>query len=375
MKVLFVTVPVKGDGGRTLPSCYPWHLAAVAGTGGFDAEVFDTGDPRSSLEGLLIKAGRSGLVFVEGGSWIASQGGIAPALKREHPRLGVACLAQSFCMDDGGEMIPGVDYVIEGDPEKPLLLLLNALKKGAAGNVDVPGVSAVRNGVLVRVDGGKCLTDEEMERLPFPPFHQVPCGVYDDLPMETSRGMPFFSPFDSSPFGSTWRFMSAQGIYERYYRYREQCFSRLRSPSPRIVVIDRCFTCKPRRMFDLSRICKRRGVRIPLIYRSRCSDILEEGLAGVLEPFTQEIILEPGAGYASGLARLKKGYVLDVIGEAARLLKNSGMGGKARFVFKTGFPWETPAQAAQTRDFAARLEERYGVRCQVKPMKIEASSR
>lgn len=136
---------------------------------------------------------------------------------------------------------PGVDYIIRGDAEAALPMLLRALD-GRADLDSVPNLVARGPDDSPRLNRFEYI---DIEAHPSPAFQ----GEQFTVPYESMRGCPFTCKYCSFPAASPkWRFKSAEKIVNDWKRYADQNHARL------IAALDSTFTIPParlRRLFEL----------------------------------------------------------------------------------------------------------------------------
>ena len=130
-----------------------------------------------------------------------------------------------------------------------------------------------------------------------------------------------------------------------------------------IYVIHDEFSMKPKRTIEITNILRRRGLNPTLIYDSRATDLLYDGLIPSIAEFTGQFLVGAECGYDEGLKRIGKGTTVEILENAALLLHQQGLAGRADFSFSTRrSPWESAAEVRKTCQFAAHLFATYGVR-------------
>jgi radical SAM superfamily enzyme YgiQ (UPF0313 family) len=118
----------------------------------------------------------------------------------------------------------------------------------------------------------------------------------------------------------------------------------------------------PKRTIQITEVLRRRGVEPVLIYDSRATDLLYDGLIPSMAPYTGQFLVGAECGYDEGLKLIGKGTTTKILEDAARLLYKHDLSGRADFSFILGLPWETVAEVRKTCQFAAHLFSTYGVR-------------
>ena len=95
------------------------------------------------------------------------------------------------------------DVVFRGEAERSFPQFLEALEGGSSFE-HVKGITyRAVDGTIVANQPADMLTVEEMNALPLPAFDKIPAGLYDFVPVETSRGCFFHCKFCALPFPQT----------------------------------------------------------------------------------------------------------------------------------------------------------------------------
>jgi anaerobic magnesium-protoporphyrin IX monomethyl ester cyclase len=252
-----------------------------------------------------------------------------------------------------------VDYVVRGEGEIAIQSLCAALEKGS-GIDEVPNLSW-RDG-----DGRVCrnpipakISKTQLGDFPIPDFSQLPMKLYKGLSIESSRGCAFDCSFCSTSYRKTWRGMPAAMFVDRL----EQMMPGVkRTQLEMIHVIDDEFSMNPKRTIEITDILRKRSMNPILIYDSRATDLLYDGLIASIAEFTGQFLVGAECGYDEGLKKIGKGTTTQILEDAAKLLHAHGLAGAADFSFVLGLPWETATEVRKTCQFAAHLFATYGVR-------------
>jgi len=137
---------------------------------------------------------------------------------------------------------PSVDYVVRGDGEVAIPLLLDALDQELAASAVVNLVHRDAAGRVTVNDIGYI----DLDGYPSPSFG---ARAYPIVPYESMRGCPYRCKFCSFPFASPeWRYKSAAKIADDWRRYADD------NGATHIRAMDSTFTVPPSRMhalFDL----------------------------------------------------------------------------------------------------------------------------
>ena len=231
-----------------------------------------------------------------------------------------------------------VDYIIRGDAEAALPMLLRALE--GRGDLD-----RVPNLVARGTDGGPHMNTFEyidIEAEPSPSFR----GTHHTVPYESMRGCPFTCKYCSFPAASPkWRFKSAEKIVRDWTSYAEQNGTKL------IAALDSTFTIPPARLRRLLQLLPQ--ARVPWYSFSRADMIDSKALVAQLEE-------AHCAGLAIGfesmndttLLAMDKKVTADENRRAVELLDDSRILVNGSFI--VGYPGETPDAFEDTRAFIVR---------------------
>ncbi len=230
---------------------------------------------------------------------------------------------------------PEVDYIIRGDAEAALPLLLRAL----AGKAEL---STVPNLVTRDGDGSPVMNPLEyidIESHPSPSFRDEQRIV----PYESMRGCPFTCKYCSFPAASPkWRYKSAEKIVEDWKSYVEKNNAKL------ISAMDSTFTIPPTRLRSLMKLLP--DVGIPWYSYSRANTIN-----------SREIVQQLEASHCRGLAigfESMNDATLQAMDKKVRatenrrayeLLADSQLVVNGSYII--GYPSETPEAYEDTHDF------------------------
>lgn len=252
-----------------------------------------------------------------------------------------------------------VNFIVRGEGEVAIEALCAALERD--GDVsDVPNLSwKDSTGNVRRNPIASKITKLELGDFPIPDFSQLPMKLYKGLSIESSRGCAFDCSFCSTSYRKTWRGMPAEVFVDRLEEMLPQV---ARTQLDMIHVIDDEFSMNPKRTVQITELLRKRGLSPSLIYDSRATDLLYDGLVPSIAEFTGQFLVGAECGYDEGLKRIGKGTTTKILTDAARMLHDHGLAGRADFSFVLGLPWETAAEVRKTCQFAANLFATYGVR-------------
>ncbi len=248
--------------------------------------------------------------------------------------------------------LKAIDYAIEGDGERSLARLLDALD-GRGDLAEVPGLH-YREGNAVR-KGAPPHYEEKLDSLPFPARDLLPVDSYFYVlgkratfaTVLSSRGCPFRCTFCSTPHGG-YRHRSPDNVVDEMVRCLEL-------GAEEIHFVDDTFNLGKGRRASVSRAIIARGLDVRWSFRGRADGIDDEGMALAKEAGCVRVHLGVETGTDEGLRRLRKGVTLDEIEQAIRLARHHGIVSAAYFIL--GCPHEpTVADVWSTVRFAIRLD-------------------
>jgi anaerobic magnesium-protoporphyrin IX monomethyl ester cyclase len=249
----------------------------------------------------------------------------------------------------------GADYVVVGEGEHAFVGLLDLLD----GRPAPEGV---------KIDGGlvEAALIDDLDGLPFPAYDLIDIGAYKRagrahgplrgqyLPLITSRGCPYDCAFCSTPRLSRrqWRPRSPESVVSEVQALGEK-FS-----VTDFHIQDDNFTTNPERVSEICRqlsrlpipvsFCLPSGVRVDNFPPRLLEDMAAAGL--------RFIAFSPESGSAEVRERIGKPVDIGRLRELVATARRLGVATQACFVI--GFPGETPAALAQTRDLFRDLVRR-----------------
>ncbi|VVS94679.1 B12-binding domain-containing radical SAM protein [Desulfoluna spongiiphila] len=281
-------------------------------------------------------------------------------VRRFHPRVPIvlggihATLFDTYLL-----ATTSADYCIRGEGDVAFPRLCDTLERGGdlsqVSNLTVKG----GDGKIHRTRTAPLLSEAEMASLPMPDYGCIHPGIYPSLGIESSRGCPFDCIFCSTAHRKTWRGLPA----EEFVRRVEIMMGFLHLTTQGIIqIIDDEFSVKKERAIEIFRGFREKGLQVQAIFSSRANDMLDATFVESALPFAHQFLVGAECGYNEGLKKAGKGTTTENITRAAALLNEYGIAGRADFSFIIGLPWETRDEVMQTIDFAAGLQETYGIR-------------
>ncbi len=252
--------------------------------------------------------------------------------------------------------LPGVDYLIKGEGEKPFFELLEALEK----NQDISQI----NGLVFKqdnqvIDNPVNQLINNLDEIPFPDRQLLPIEKYNSVlsnnrivtTMFTSRGCPFQCAFCDRPhLGKKFRARSAQNVVDEM----EEC---LNLGIEEILVYDDTFTVNKQRTLDICDEILKRNLKFVWDIRARVDTVDKEILEKLKQAGCDRIHFGVEAGTEKILKVLNKGIYLDQVEQTFKQAKQVGIERLAYFMI--GSPQETREDINQTIQFAKKIDPDY----------------
>jgi len=257
------------------------------------------------------------------------------------------------------------DIVVRGEGEEALPRVLEARSdKDALKKID--GISFLdHDGTYVRRPDAPLLSCEALSAYPDPDLHLIPKGVYDMIPVETSRGCKFSCLFCSVPHRKTWRPLSKENLIGKLSAV-QRLFDDNTIIGNSVYFVDDCFSADTERAADILHTLGQSAFNLQYGLECRVTDLLYKRFG---EHIPDDLIdfMQIGVelGYNEGLKTIRKGVSVEEIEKCARLLHTSRLVGKAFYSFILGFPWEDKHDIMKTVNFFGMLGLRYGIRSSV----------
>ena len=248
--------------------------------------------------------------------------------------------------------IPGVDFVVLGEGEKPLLELLNNI-----GNPEelkkVKNLAFKYNDQIIITEYDEY--NRSLDELPFPARHLIPYKKYWSIlsgnkvitTMFTSRGCPYQCTFCDRPnMGKLFRARSAENVVNEI----EEC---LKMGIEEIFIYDDTFTVDKQRVINICNEIIKRNLKFSWDIRARVDTVNQEILEKLKQAGCTRIHYGVESGTEKILKVLNKGINLNQIKEAFNLTKKIGISTLAYFII--GCPTETKEDILETIKFAKKL--------------------
>lgn len=252
--------------------------------------------------------------------------------------------------------LPGVDFLVIGEGEAVFSALLNnlhdreALKK-VRGLVFREGETVVNTGMPPLVD--------DLDLLPFPARDLTPYGKYYSLiantqpvtTMITSRGCPYRCLFCDRPhLGKRFRPRSAMNVVDEM----EGC---AKMGIREFLIYDDTFTINKKRVLDICKGIKDRGLKIGWDVRARVDTVNPEMLKAMKDAGCERIHYGVEAGTPEVIETLRKGITLAQVKTVFKETKEAGISILAYFMI--GSPGETRQQVRESMRLAKELDPDY----------------
>jgi radical SAM superfamily enzyme YgiQ (UPF0313 family) len=348
------------DALRECPPLGIYGLAAALEAQGHEVVIADLIlEGGLSLDAFAAAIDHAGLVGIGSTSmaWPAALD-VIEEVRRRRPEAPIVCGGIHPTLFDRYilQTFP-VQFVVRGEGETAIVELCRALA-GAVDLGDVPNLSWLSGGRLVRNPIAAKLRHAGLAALPLPDFGRLPPAAYKCLAIESSRGCAFDCSFCSTPYRKTWRGLdpeAAVGRLERALAHLDRTTSRC------VHIVDDEFSLNPARATAIARLIGERGLTPRLLFDSRARDLLHPGLVPSIAPYTAGLLVGAECGYDEGLEKVGKGGTCQTLERAANVLAENGLAARADFSFVLGLPWETKDEVLKTIRFATRLFVEYGV--------------
>jgi anaerobic magnesium-protoporphyrin IX monomethyl ester cyclase len=373
MKVLLIAPPIMDDfwgepqsiamdAVRECPPYGMYLLTAVLRKAGHETHLADLiADGSKSVEPYMNHLADCGLVGIASTSmsWPTALD-VIRQIRRARPEVPIVLGGIHPTMFDYYLLSTyPVDFVVRGEGEVALEALCTALETGE-GIDQVPNLSwRDQSGRICRNPVAPKIAKDDLGKYPIPDFSALPMKLYKGLSIESSRGCAFDCSFCSTSYRKTWRGMAPDVFVDRLEAILPHVG---RTQLEMIHVIDDEFSMNPKRTVEITNVLRERSLQPLLIYDSRATDLLYDGLVPSIAEFTGQFLVGAECGYDEGLLRIGKGTTTQILEDAARVLYRNNLSGNADFSFILGLPWESTKEVRKTCQFAAHLFASYGVR-------------
>lgn len=240
--------------------------------------------------------------------------------------------------------------VFRGEAEKSLPRVLEALSsESSLGGIE---------GITFKESTGEIRTNEpvaalslkEMDDLPLPAFHLIPEGLYDFVPVETSRGCLFHCKFCALPFPQSLRVFTIERLKSILRSLSEQAH---KFNGKGIFITDDSFTASRRHAQQALSALREITPEFQISLEARISEIVSHDLFADIES-TRLSMLQIGVecGYDEGLQTVSKDLSLKAVLEFAKASAERSFRHKLLWSYIVGFPWEKEQHVLKTINFA-----------------------
>lgn len=340
---------------RRLPPRVPLGLCYVAASvraAGYRVSIIDNyleGEPnRRVAERILADPPRAAGFSV---TVVNEQNAleIAAMLKRSVPEIAVVFGGPQATISPAGLLARScVDYVVTGEGEGSMPLLMGMLATGAPAVEAIPGVWH-RSSSGGAVSTGPTHWIKDLDALPLPARDLVDFERYhlhgDTIParrvatLSTSRGCPYRCTFCASDyyFPKQFRHRSAASVVDEI----EHLIATYRVDG--LYFREDCFTVNHRRIRELCGEMLGRGIQIPWECEARVDTVTPELLKIMHDAGCRGLWCGVESGSPRVLEILGKGITVDQIRNAYRWAREAGIAAGASFM--VGVPGETMEDA------------------------------
>jgi radical SAM superfamily enzyme YgiQ (UPF0313 family) len=249
------------------------------------------------------------------------------------------------------------DAGVYGEGEETFLELIQKIS-------DNQSITNVR-GLYLRRDGKPYFTGhrpfiKEIDKLPFPTRHLFPSlSLYHPTPAScrseplatimSSRGCPNKCTFcDRKIFGNTTRLRSIDNVLDEM---EEVIY---KHGAKEIKFFDDTFTLDKKRIFDLCKGIKNRGINIEWSCLTRVNAVTKELLIEMRRAGCWQVAFGLESGDQKILNNMKKGITLSMSRNAVKWARDAGLNIRAYFVI--GTPSETIESIDKTIEFAKSID-------------------
>lgn len=361
-KILLITPPyhcgIPEIAGRWLPLGLV-YLAGAARQAGVEAEIWDAMAKGDGHQDIRRRIEESAPRYVATGAMTATAADAVEVLKTAKACL-PSCVTilggvhATFMCRDILAAEPAVDFVVLGEGEEPLRLLLFALERGR----DISGIPGIawRDGEVIRENARPPLIDDLDMLTPAWDLVDWPLYSYFIIPdsrfaaVSTSRGCSHDAEIccQEQFWQGEWRGRDpvkvAQEIAELHQRYGVNVF----------LLTDEHPTRDAARWERFLDLMIEQALPVHLILEARAEDVIRDrdifwkyAKAGAVH-----VMLGVESAQGQVLARLKRATAPDLTAEALEIIHEHGIVSEASFFL--GFPDETPESVQATLQEAKR---------------------
>lgn len=344
------------------PSLGLLHLAAEVRLHGYEPRIIESDIFDLSVEQVVEQIEQDhpayvGITLFTVGVWNAAA--IAREIKKRLPRT-VILVGGPHISSMGRETMERFrefDYAIEGEGERTLIDLLEALETGG-DPFGVPGI-IFRKGPFVNTTSGRPI-NRDLDDLPMPAWDLLPDfpkayvpAIYDYPrgPVATiaaSRGCPFHCKFcDTSTFGSRVRFYTPNAVFGMMKHLREKYGVR------HIMFVDDLFVASRLRVTELCKLLIESGLNFTWSCTSRVDTIHPDTLGLMKKAGCWEISFGLETGSNELLKKMDKAARVEISEQAVNWTAAARI--RTKGLFMLGYPGETRETIEQTKAFVRRI--------------------
>lgn len=344
--------------GTQFPPISQLLVATVMRDCGHEVKLLDAAGTETSLETVTEMCRNFDIVVVLTSSMSLNEDAeVLEGLKESNPDL--------KCVVYGGQVTAepeatlsreGIDIVIRREPEFALRDLAKAWASGNGAWEDIKGISFRKDGDVVSNPDYPLI--ENMDELPVPDRTML-AGEIDyfnpvvkRMPfttMFTSRGCPGKCTFCSSPtfYGRNIRFRSAESVLNELETVVEQGYRE-------VFFRDEIFTVSKKRVFEVCKGIKERGIDITWICSARIGSVTLEMMREMKDAGCHMLRLGVESGVQELLDNVKKGIKVEQTKEVFKWAHEAGLDTHAHMMI--GIPGETRETLAETMDFIKEVD-------------------
>jgi radical SAM superfamily enzyme YgiQ (UPF0313 family) len=247
--------------------------------------------------------------------------------------------------------LPGVDWAVRGEGEKPLAALLDFISQNGVGNPDIPGVYCKHG---ERVVGQSCgIQEEDLDNLPHPDRSMLPFRRYFIMTGRrafcttcmTSRGCCFSCAFCDVPYKSI-RFHSPEWVLQDVKNCMDLGIREIH-------FYDDNFNLNPERASTIASMMSRQMLNPDWTFRGRVDCLDPAMLKAAKKAGCYRVYLGLESGTDRILKAMNKQITVSDIKKGVAAAKKAGL--EVHGYFMIGFGDETRQEIEQTIDFACSL--------------------
>ncbi|MGD8925414.1 MAG: radical SAM protein [Thioalkalispiraceae bacterium] len=344
------------------PSLGLLHLAAEVREHGYkpsiiESDIFNLTTSQVAKKVIKQRPQYVGITLFTVGVWGAAD--IARQIKAELPDCTII-VGGPHISSMGTETITRFkefDYAVDGEGEKILMELLEALEQGK-NLFEVPGI-IYRDRSFVRKTPGKPV-NKVLDELPYPAWDLLPDfpraykpAIYDFPrgPVATiaaSRGCPFHCKFcDTSTFGAKVRHYSPKVVFDMMKHLHEKYGVR------HIAFVDDLFLASKVRVEELCNYILEDGLEMTWSCTARVDTVKPDVLQLMKKAGCWEISFGLETGSNDLLKKMDKLAEVEKSAQAVKWTFEAGI--RTKGLFMLGFPGEDEHTIQQTKDFIQNI--------------------